>query len=253
MKRITLIFMLCIVLFCSCNTSTDTTADEEYITYLEERITKIEEYTESIEGMVSSINNELTNEDVDIPLELIIEEEPTEPVSAYERWIETEMTTSEREMYESMYEGWYIMDDEVSRGWIDNGTRKFLELLTGKDLTEATVGEIKQTYNDLGTEINYSGYSIRDFFTVNEYGDTLNTGIYNFLRTVESFETNEEFMYMENIENLVRRNDENQIIGFDFSVIGGDDVVADILGISEELVLIILHAVVDAGFDISFE
>lgn len=173
--------------------------------------------------------------------------------SAYNDWLAAEESGQERDMYEKIIEGFENIDDEISRGWYDDATIEFLELLSGKDLTGAPISELKQTYKDLGKEIKNTGYTVRDFFTTNEDGDSTNTGVYNFLRAVETLETDKAFKNLEDIQNLVKRNDENKIIGFDFRVAGGDEAIAEALGISEELVQIILRAADDAGFVISLD
>ena len=173
--------------------------------------------------------------------------------SAYNDWLAAEESGQERDMYEKIIEGFENIDDEISRGWYDDATIEFLELLSGKDLTGSSITELKQTYKDLGKEIKNTGYTVRDFFTVNEDGDSTNTGVYNFLRAVETLETDKAFKNLEGIKDLVQRNDKNQIIGFDFRVAGGDEAIAEALGISEELVQIILRAADDAGFVVSLD
>lgn len=173
--------------------------------------------------------------------------------SAYNDWLAAEESGQERDMYEKIIEGFENIDDEISRGWYDDATIEFLELLSGKDLTGAPISELKQTYKDLGQEIKNTGYTVRDFFTTNEDGDSTNTGVYNFLRAVETLETDKAFKNLEGIQNLVQRNDKNQIVGFDFKVVGGDEAIAEALGISEELVQIILRAADDAGFVVSLD
>ena len=172
--------------------------------------------------------------------------------SAYNDWLAAEESGQERDMYEKIIEGFENIDDEISRGWYDDATIEFLELLSGKDLTGASITELKKTYKDLGKEVKNTGYTVRDFFTVNEDGDSTNTGVYNFLRAVETLEKDKAFKNLENIQNLVQRKD-GKIVGFDFQVVGGDEAIAEALGISEELVQIILRAADDAGFVVSLD
>ena len=165
--------------------------------------------------------------------------------SAYNDWIKAEEAGQERDMYENIIEGFENIDDEISRGWIDDGAIEFLELLTGRtDLAGKSGKQLKEIYDGLDKTIGKSGYSIRDFFTVNEDGDSTNTGVYNFLETVESFE--------DKLGDVIKRKDGN-IVGFDFEVAGGDEVIAETLGISKELVQIMLRAADDAGFVISLD
>lgn len=176
--------------------------------------------------------------------------------SAYNAWQNAESAGSERDMYENVITGFKTMDDEISRGWIDDSSIAFLELLTGRtDLAVASTEELKNAYKGLSKDINSAGYSIRDFFTVDADGNSTNTGVYNFLETVEA--------QYKGIEDVIKKNAEGEIIGFDFNVlakedengnfINGDKVIAEALGISEEVVQIMLRAADDAGFVVTLD
>lgn len=182
--------------------------------------------------------------------------------SAYNAWQNAESAGSERDMYETVLSGFETMDNEISRGWIDDSSIAFLELLTGRtDLAVASTEELKKVYGQLDDAINSAGYSIRDFFTVDAEGNSTNTGVYNFLETVEALEKSTQengalgkaFNQIENIDNLIQRDKDNNIIGFDFNVAGGDEAIAEALGISEELVQIMLRAADDAGFVVTID
>lgn len=159
--------------------------------------------------------------------------------SAYQNWQRMEASGQERDMYESIIGGFEHIDDEISRGWMDDGTIEFLELLTGRDLSTAGIEAQKKAYSDLNKEIGNAGYSIRDFFTVDDDGNSTNTGVYNFLETLESLE--------DEIGDVIKREN-GKIVGFNFKVAGGNEAIAEALGISEELVEIMLRAADDAGF-----
>lgn len=165
--------------------------------------------------------------------------------SAYNDWLAAEEAGQERDMYENIIEGFENVDDEISRGWVDDGTIEFLELLTGKDLSTSSIDDLKAAYKGLKEEIGDSGYSIRDFFTVNEDGDSTNAGVYNFLETIESFDK---------LKSAIQRDSETgEITGFNFKVVGGDEAIAEALGISEELVQIMVRAADDAGFVVTLD
>ena len=165
--------------------------------------------------------------------------------SAYNDWLAAEEAGQERDMYENIIEGLENIDDEISRGWLDDGTIEFLELLTGKDLSTSSIDDLTAAYKGLKEEIGDSGYSIRDFFTVNEDGDSTNAGVYNFLETIESFDK---------LKSAIQRDSETgEITGFNFKVVGGDQAIADALGISEELVQIMVRAADDAGFVVTLD
>ncbi len=168
--------------------------------------------------------------------------------SAYNDWLAAEESGQERDMYEKVIEGFENIDDEISRGWLDDGTIEFLELLTGEDLSTAGIEKQKAAYKRLGKEIENTSYSIRDFFTVDEDGNSTNTGVYNFLDAIGQLEE-EKF----GGKDVVKRDKNGNIIAFDFQVAGGDEAIAEALGISEELVQIMVRAADDAGFVVSMD
>ncbi len=167
--------------------------------------------------------------------------------SAFQEWQMVESAGSQRDMYESIIEGFENIDDEISRGWYDDGTIEFLELLSGKDLSTAGIEEVKKAYKGLNKEIENTSYSVRDFFTVDDEGNSTNTGVYNFLDAIGQLEE-EAF----GGKDVVQRKD-GKIVGFDFQIVGGDKVIAEALGISEELVQIMVRAADDAGFVVSMD
>ena len=180
--------------------------------------------------------------------------------SAYNAWMAAEEAGSERDMYEGIIEGFETVGDEISRGWVDDGTIKFLELLTGKTGLAGKSGkELKKIYDDLDDTIKNTTYSIRDFFTVDEDGNSTNAGVYNFLDAVGQLEE-EKF----GGKDIVKRDKDGNIISFDFELAAkkdkngkviknGDQVIAEALGISEELVQIMVRASDDAGFVVDLE
>lgn len=163
--------------------------------------------------------------------------------SAYNQWQNAQSAGNERDMYEGVLSGKEEIEDELSRGWLDDGTVKYLELLSGKDLSTAKYDELLSTYQALNKEIG-AGYNVFDFFTKNEDGNATTDGIYNFFDTVmaKQKEIGKEWVKI----------GEDGSYTFDFGV-NGDKAIAEALGISEELVQIILRAAQDAGFDINLD
>ena len=164
--------------------------------------------------------------------------------SAYKEWQDAQSGSNERDMYEGVLSGRKEMDEEMSRGWIDEGTRQYLELLSGKDLSKAAYDEVLEVYKAMNKAVNSSGFNVYDFFTTDEDGNSTNAGIFNFLDAVKVAQ--EELG-----ENWVKVNEKGEYI-FDFGE-GGDKAVAQALGISEELVQIILRAARDAGFEVNLD
>lgn len=176
--------------------------------------------------------------------------------SAYNAWQNAESAGKERDMYENIIEGFENVGDEISRGWYDDGTIKFLELITGQtDLASKSTSELKEIWNSLDDTIKDTSYSVKDFFTTDGKGNSTSTGAYNFLRAVEELGKNGGLKALEgkNIDDLIVRNDKGNIVEFDFSVVGGDKAVADALGISEEMVQIIQRTLDDAGFVVTLD
>ena len=190
--------------------------------------------------------------------------------SAYQQWQIAESSGNERDMYESVISGIETVKDELSRGWVDDGTREFMQLLKGEtatiidgkgqakeiDIATASAKELKQVWDGLDDIIEHTaegghkGYSLRDFFTTDKDGNATSKGVYNFLDAIGHME--EEVFG--GVDELVQRDDKTgNIIGFNFDLVGGDEVIAEALGISEELVQIMVRAAGDAGFVVSFD
>lgn len=168
--------------------------------------------------------------------------------SAYNEWQMAESAGNQRDMYESVINGFKTVEDELSRGWVDEGTIQFVEMLSGKGLTSGNVDEIRSAWEGLGKTIEHTTYSAKDFFTVNKDGQSTSDGVYNFLDAVGQLEE-EAF----GGKDVVQRDGNGNIIGFDFQLVGGDEAIAEALGVSEELVDIMVRASDDAGFVVSMD
>lgn len=164
--------------------------------------------------------------------------------SAYNEWKQAQEGGNERDMYEGVLQGKEEIDEEISRGWLDEGTREYLELLSGQDLSTANYDKLLETYKQLGQAINSSGYSVYDFFTKDSDGNSTTDGIFNFLDAVK--------VAQEEIDQEWVKLNEDGGYTFDFGV-NGDKAVADALGISEELVQIILRAAKNAGVEVNLD
>lgn len=153
--------------------------------------------------------------------------------SAYKRWEDAQSNANERDMYEGIISGKDEVEDLMSRGWVDDSVRAYVDLLSNKDLATATTEEIIAEYNRLKQEIGNSGFNVFDFFTVNDDGDSTTEGIYNFFDTVRSV-LGETYAWI----------DENGGYHFDFGE-GGDEDVAEKLGIDVEALHAILKSIND--------
>lgn len=161
--------------------------------------------------------------------------------SAYKKWQDAQSNGNERDMYEDIIAGRESMDELMSRGWIDDEVRAYIDLLSGKDLSTASYEEVLAAYKELNKEIGNSGHNIYDFFTKDEDGNSTTDGIFNFFDTVRSV-MGETFAWI----------DENGKYHFDFGV-GGDEEIAKKFGMDIEAVQALLRAASDAGFDVNLD
>lgn len=164
--------------------------------------------------------------------------------SAYNKWQSAQSGETERSMYEEIVSARKDIKEEIARGWVDQGTKEYLELLSGKDLSTASIDELLAVWNNLDETITGTKFSILDFFTTNADGEVTSKGIYNFLDAIMAVQ--------EKGKEWVTKN-EDGTYAFDFSVHGGEAAIAEALGISEELLQIIMRAAQDAGFEVNFE
>ncbi|MGN1394775.1 MAG: hypothetical protein ACI4V7_12225, partial [Succinivibrionaceae bacterium] len=164
--------------------------------------------------------------------------------SAYNKWQIEQNAGNERDMYEGIISGKKEMEEEMERGWFDDDTVAFLELMTGKNLSTASIDDQIAAYKKLNDTIAGTKYNVWDFFTTNDDGNSTSEGVFNFLDTVKAKqeELGEEWVKIDKDGNYT----------FDFGV-NGDQAIADALGISEELVQIILRAADDAGFVVNLD
>lgn len=180
--------------------------------------------------------------------------------SAYNKWQTAQSAGNERDMYEGVISGFEEVKDELSRGWLDDSTVAFLELLSGKDLSTASAKELLDVYEQLGTAINSAGYSVQEWFTKDDNGNSTAQGVYRFLDTINASDlTNENGI---SLGDAVTK-DEDGNYSFDFSVLDeydkvtgellrtGNQVIADLLNTSEETIQIMTRAADDAGFEVS--
>lgn len=165
--------------------------------------------------------------------------------SKYAAWQNAEEAGNNRDMYEAIIEGRENIKDELSRGWADDGTVKYLEMMTDRtDLAGKSAKELRGIFNDLDNAVNSSGISINDWFTVDDEGNSTAKGFYNFLDTINA--------EAGAVGDAVTKHSDGSYT-FDFEVAGGDEAIAEALGVSEEIVHIMLQAGKDAGFEINFE
>ena len=156
---------------------------------------------------------------------------------------------SGREMYEEIIAAFIEIDDELSRGWFDKDAQNFVKLIKGDNVpTDATATDLIKMYRGFDDTIQHTKYSIRDFFTVTDSYDSTNAGLYNFLEAIDQLESKKL-----NGKDVVTINSNGNVTGWDFDIVGGDEVIADALGVSVEFIDIMMHTASDAGFTVTFD
>ena len=161
--------------------------------------------------------------------------------SAYKKWQDARSNTDDKNMYEEILGGKEEMEDLMSRGWMTDDVKTYIDLLSSADLSTADVNECIAAYQALSKEIGKSGHTIWDFFTTDDDGKSTTEGIFNFFDTVESV-MGKSFAW----------KDKDGKYNFDFGI-EGQEKVAKALGMDVEAVESLLRAASDAGFKVSFD
>lgn len=159
--------------------------------------------------------------------------------SKYNAWQNAESAGSDRDMYENVLKGFEEVDDELSRGWLDDASKAFIDMFSYDQLN--SIDDYTNRWKTLGNTIDGTTYSVKDFFTQNKDGESTNDGVYNFLEAVDQLG-----------QGNIKRGENGEIISFDFGV-NGEEAIAKTMGISKELVQIIERAAEDAGFVINMD
>lgn len=159
--------------------------------------------------------------------------------SKYNAWQNAESAGSDRDMYENVLKGFEEVDDELSRGWLDDASKAFIDMFSYDQLN--SIDDYTNRWKTLGNTIEGTTYSVKDFFTQDDDGNSTNDGVYNFLEAVDQLG-----------QGNIKRGENGEIISFDFGV-NGEDAIAKTMGISKELVQIIERAAEDAGFVINMD
>ena len=181
--------------------------------------------------------------------------------SAYNQYVNAQSSANENAKYENIQTGYDTAKDLIERGWGgQDDVRAYVNMFTKEDMMTAPVDEVIAKFNELDDKIANTGYSMKDFFTVDENGKSTSTGIFNFLDVVkakfkETTQTSEDYKDFTTEEinaiadQLVTVTDDGRY-SFDFDVLGGDQKVADMLGVDISLLQAIVQAAQDAGFEI---
>jgi len=165
--------------------------------------------------------------------------------SAYQEWQKAQSDGDERDIYGNIATSRDEIEEELKDGWLDDGTKKYIELLSSDENLE-TFNDYANAWKKLKKDIGDSGYSVFDFFTVDDDGNATSEGIYNFLDTVNS-EIGEQFAWKD------KDGYHFDFSGFEHEGLTGDEAIAKYLGMDVEAVQSILRAAIDAGFTVDLE
>lgn len=170
--------------------------------------------------------------------------------SAYNQYVQAQSSANENARYENIGSGYETTKDLIERGWIgQDDVRAYLNMFTQNDMMTASSEELYAVWNKIDDKINSAGYSLKDFFTYDENGKSTSDGIFNFLDTVKQAAKDSGQYSEETLNKLVSKDKEGNY-SFDFDIIGGDNKIADLLGVDLSLIQAIIQAARDAGFEV---
>lgn len=181
--------------------------------------------------------------------------------SAYNQYVNAQSSANENAKYENIQTGYDTAKDLIKRGWGgQDDVRAYVNMFTKKDMMTAPVDEVIAKFNELDDKIANTGYSMKDFFTVDGNGKSTSTGVFNFLDVVkakfkETAQASEDYKDFTTEEinsiadQLVTVTDDGRY-SFDFDILGGDQKIADMLGVDISLLQAIVQAAQDAGFEV---
>ena len=171
--------------------------------------------------------------------------------SAYNQYVNAQASANENAKYENIQTGYDTAKDLIERGWGgQDDVRAYVNMFTQEDMMTAPVDKVIAKFNELDDKVANTSYSMKDFFTVDDNGKSTSEGIFNFLDVVKA-KAKQEMPELGNaiLDQLVSV-DEAGIYSFDFDILGGDQKVADMLGVDLSLLQAIIQAAQDAGFEV---
>ena len=160
---------------------------------------------------------------------------------AYQRWLDAQNTPEDYEGYEKVATSREDIEDEVSRGFISNATKEYIDLLSGKDLVGGTIDDYYNAWKKLDEKVGSTSYSIKDFFTVNDDGDITSTGIDRFFKGIQQDFEGEVYKF----------NKDTGEYYYDFSK-KNLEAIQDEWGIGIEAIELLLEAAESAGYNVDW-
>lgn len=160
---------------------------------------------------------------------------------AYQKWIDAQNAPEDYEGYEGIATSREDVEDEISRGFLGNATKEYIDLLSGEDLTGKDIDAYAEAWERLDEKVGSTSYSIHDFFTVNDDGDITSTGIDRFF----------EGMKKDFNGSVANFNEETGKWQYNFSQ-ENLEKIQDEWGIGIEAIELMLEAAESAGYDIDW-
>jgi len=155
--------------------------------------------------------------------------------SAYNNWIHAQSAGEEGDMYDSITSGLKTTQEAYEKGLVGtNAFRDYVDLLSAKDLSTASVDEVVAEWERFGQVIQGTSYKTTDFLSEGK------SGVENFLKATQ--QVNDKWAKM--------NADGSWKIDFGY---GSDKEVADRLGLDIEFVQSMLKKLHDYGFDINLD
>lgn len=160
---------------------------------------------------------------------------------AYQRWIDAQNTPEDYEGYQAVATSREDIEDEISRGFLSNATKEYIDLLSGKDLVGGSIDDYYNAWKKLDEKVGSTSYSIHDFFTVNDDGDITSTGIDRFFKGLQ-----QDFK-----GSVAKFNEESGKWEYDFSQ-ENLQKIQDEWGLGIEAIELLLEAAASAGYDVDW-
>lgn len=161
--------------------------------------------------------------------------------SAYNQWQRLKGGSSNKDTYEGVVSGIKDMKEAMSDGWMDEWQKSFVDMFTNSDTSGWSTKQYIDEWTRLRTEVVGAGHTVMDFFTTDDDGNATSKGVYNLLEAIEA-----------TMPEVVKFKEETGEKYFDFSGVG-DKAVAEAVGISEEVLHILLNAGKSTGIEVHLE
>lgn len=160
--------------------------------------------------------------------------------SAYQRWLDAQNTPEDYQGYEAIASGWENVQDEIDRKLLGNASKEYIDVLSGEDLVGADIDTYIDAWNRLDDAVTGAGYSIKDFFTLNEDGKVTGTGVHRFFDSIE-----------QDFDGVIYKVNEDGERFYDFSKENIQKVV-DEYGIGLDAIQLLLEAASSAGYTVDW-